>query len=47
MPLSLQPGRTGVAGFAGGNLGDFFFPVCEAGDEEEVASVAGAALAGQ
>ena len=45
MPLSLQPGRTGVAQFAGGNLGDFFLPVCEAEDEEEVAAAAGAALA--
>jgi CelD/BcsL family acetyltransferase involved in cellulose biosynthesis len=45
LPLSLQPGRTGVAQFAGGNLGDFFLPVCEAGDEEEVAAAAGAALA--
>src|SRR3954454_17346253 len=45
LPLSLQPGRTGVAQFAGGNLGDFFLPVCEPGDEEEVAAAAGAALA--
>lgn len=45
LPLSLQPGRTGVAQFAGSNLGDFFLPVCEAGDEEEVAAAAGKALA--
>ena len=45
LPLSLEPGRIGVAEFAGGHLGDLFCPVCEARDEEEAAAAAGVALA--
>ena len=47
LPLSLEPGRIGVAEFAGGHLGDLFFPVCEARDEEEAAAAAGVALAAE